>query len=159
MNAVNQNSNQIMLREMINLDVPVLVSLEKEIYPESPWSAAQFREELFGVPRTRKYLVATDQHKIVGYGGIAIAGDVADIHTLTVIPTYRRKGIATQMLHELETWAKAKGINSFMLEMREGNLEAQPLYEKHGYAVISRRDNYYAPGIHALIMRKEPTNG
>jgi ribosomal protein S18 acetylase RimI-like enzyme len=42
-----------------------------------------------------------------------------------------------------------------MLEMREGNLEAQPLYEKYGYQVISRRDNYYAPGIHALIMRKE----
>jgi ribosomal protein S18 acetylase RimI-like enzyme len=42
-----------------------------------------------------------------------------------------------------------------MLEMREGNAEAQPLYEKHGYSVVSRRDNYYAPGIHALIMRKE----
>lgn len=151
--------DQIKFREMINLDVPVLVALEKEIYPESPWSAAQFREELFGVPRTRKYLVATDNNQIIGYGGVAIAGEVADIHTLTVIPAYRRRGIATQMLHELESWAKEKEINSFMLEMREGNLEAQPLYEKQGYAVISRRDNYYAPGIHALIMRKELANG
>jgi ribosomal protein S18 acetylase RimI-like enzyme len=39
--------------------------------------------------------------------------------------------------------------------MREGNSEAQPLYEKHGYEVISKRDNYYSRGIHALIMRKE----
>jgi ribosomal protein S18 acetylase RimI-like enzyme len=45
-----------------------------------------------------------------------------------------------------------------MLEMREGNTEAQPLYEKHGYSVISRRDNYYALSIHALIMRKEVAN-
>ena len=145
----------ITYREMISLDIPVLVGLEKEIYPESPWSAAQFREELSGVPKTRKYLVALDNQEIVGYGGVALAGDVADIHTLTVIPSFRRKGIATQILQELESWAISKGIKDFMLEMREGNLEAQPLYEKYGYQVISRRDNYYAPGIHALIMRKE----
>jgi ribosomal-protein-alanine N-acetyltransferase len=99
--------------------------------------------------------VALENQEIVGYGGVAIAGDVADIHTLTVIPSYRRKGIATQILAELEGWALSKGFKDFMLEMREGNLEAQPLYEKYGYQVISRRDNYYAPGIHALIMRKE----
>lgn len=145
----------ITYREMIALDIPVLAGLEKEIYPESPWSAAQFREELSGVPKTRKYLVALENQEIVGYGGAALAGDVADIHTLTVIPSYRRKGIATRILKELESWAISKGIKDFMLEMREGNLEAQPLYEKYGYQVISRRDNYYAPEVHALIMRKE----
>ncbi|MEN9305106.1 MAG: hypothetical protein RLY76_374 [Actinomycetota bacterium] len=145
----------ISYREMIALDVPVLVGIEKDIYPESPWSAAQFREELFGVPKTRKYLVALSENEIVGYGGIALAGDVADIHTLTVLPEFRRKRIASHMLKELEAWAQEKGVANFMLEMREGNTEAQPLYEKYGYSVISRRDNYYAPGIHALIMRKE----
>lgn len=145
----------ISYREMIALDVPVLVGIEKDIYPESPWSAAQFREELFGVPKTRKYIVALDDNEIIGYAGIALAGDVADIHTLTVLPAFRRRGIASHMLKELEAWATHKGIANFMLEMREGNAEAQPLYEKYGYQVISRRDNYYAPGIHALIMRKE----
>lgn len=145
----------ITYREMIALDIPVLVGMEKEIYPESPWSAAQFREELAGVPKTRKYVVATQDNEIIGYGGAAIAGDVVDIHTLTVALKFRRQGIATQMLQQLENWATSKGISTFMLEMREGNLEAQPLYEKYGYSVISRRDNYYSPGIHALIMRKE----
>ena len=54
-------------REMIALDIPVLVGMEKEIYPESPWSAAQFREELAGVPKTRKYVVATLDNQIIGY--------------------------------------------------------------------------------------------
>ena len=147
----------ITYRDMIALDIPVLVGLEKEIFPESPWSAAQFREELSGVPRSRKYVVAIDENHIVGYGGIALAGDVADIHTLTVIPSHRKQGIASHMLHELEEWGIAKGVTAFMLEMREGNQEAQPLYEKHGYSVVSRRDNYYSSGIHALIMRKEVT--
>ena len=145
----------ITYREMIALDIPVLVGMEKEIYPESPWSAAQFREELAGIPRSRKYVVAIDENEIVGYGGIALAGDVADIHTLTVTPKFRRQGIATELLQQLEEWASAQGITTFMLEMREGNSEAQPLYEKHGYEVISKRDNYYSRGIHALIMRKE----
>lgn len=148
----------ITYREVIPLDVPVLVGIEKQIYPESPWNAAQFKEELAGVPNTRKYLVALSDNQIVGYGGIALAGDVADIHTLTVIPDQRRKGIATHILNELEVWAREKGVFNFMLEMREGNNEAQPLYEKHGYQIISRRDNYYAPGIHALIMRKSEVN-
>lgn len=145
----------ISYRDMIALDIPVLVGLEKSIFPESPWSAAQFREELSGVPRTRKYLVALDENELIGYSGIAIAGDVADIHTLSIVPTHRNRGIASEMLRQLESWAMEKGIHAFMLEMREGNAEAQPLYEKHGYSIVSRRDNYYAPGIHALIMRKE----
>ena len=147
----------ITYRDMIALDIPVLVGLEKSIFPESPWSAAQFREELSGVPRTRKYLVALDENELIGYSGIAIAGDVADIHTLSIVPTHRNRGIASEMLRQLESWAMEKGIHAFMLEMREGNAEAQPLYEKHGYSIVSRRDNYYAPGIHALIMRKEMT--
>lgn len=142
-------------REMIALDIPLLVGMEKEIYPESPWSAAQFREELSGVPRTRKYIVATEAQEIVGYAGIALAGDVADIHTLTVIPSHRRRGIASELLTQLEQWGAEKKITAFMLEMREGNTQAQPLYEERGYSVISRRDDYYAPGIHALIMRKK----
>lgn len=145
----------ITYREMIAMDIPVLVGLEKSIFPESPWSAAQFREELAGVPRTRKYIVAVDANELVGYGGIALAGDVADIHTLTVVPSHRKRGIATEMLRQLEAWGVDKEVSAFMLEMREGNSEAQPLYEKHGYSIVSRRDNYYAPGIHALIMRKE----
>ena len=145
----------ISYREMASLDIPVLVGMEKSIYPESPWSAAQFREELSGIPRTRKYIIAQNGTDIVGYAGIAIAGDVADIHTLTVVPEFRRRGIASEMLRNLEQWALEKKVVAVMLEMREGNVEAQPLYEKYGYRVISRRDNYYAPKIHALIMRKE----
>ena len=145
----------ISYREMIALDIPVLVGMEKSIFPESPWSAAQFREELAGVPKTRRYIVANDGATIVGYAGIALAGEVADIHTLTVIPEFRRQGIATSMLSDLEAWAESKGVEAVMLEMREGNNEAQPLYEKAGYHAISRRDNYYAKGIHAVIMRME----
>jgi ribosomal-protein-alanine N-acetyltransferase len=142
-------------RQMITLDIPLLVSMEREIYPESPWSANQFKEELSGMPKTREYLVALDGLEIVGYGGVALLGDVADIHTLTIKESYRRLGIASSMLEKLESWAIQRGAKALMLEMREGNEAAMSLYQKAGYQLISRRDNYYAKGIHALIMRKE----
>jgi len=142
-------------RQMITLDIPLLVSMEREIYPESPWSANQFKEELSGMPKTREYLVALDGLEIVGYGGVALLGDVADIHTLTIKESYRRLGIASSMLEKLESWAIQRGAEALMLEMREGNQAAMSLYQKAGYQLISRRDNYYAKGIHALIMRKE----
>jgi ribosomal-protein-alanine N-acetyltransferase len=145
----------ISYRAMSTFDIPALVGIEKEVFPESPWSAAQFREELSGVPKSRKYLVALENGKIVGYAGIALAGDVADIHNIAVIPSHRKEGIASHLLDELEAWALEKGVVGLMLEIREGNTEAQPLYEKRGYKIISRRDNYYATGVHALIMRKE----
>lgn len=142
-------------RQMISLDIPLLVSMEREIYPESPWSANQFKEELAGMPKTREYLVALDELEIIGYGGVALLGDVADIHTLTIKESYRRLGIASSILEKLEFWATHRGAEALMLEMREGNQAAMSLYQKAGYQLISRRDNYYAKGIHALIMRKE----
>ncbi|MFM9141941.1 MAG: ribosomal protein S18-alanine N-acetyltransferase, partial [Actinomycetota bacterium] len=148
-------ARQIEIREMAIVDVPVLVGLDREIFPESPWSAAQFKEELAGVPRTHRYLVATESGRIVGYSGVAIVGDVADIHTVAVIPSHRKAGLASQMLEQLEKWAIAKGVAALMLEMREGNIDAQQLYEKRGYRTISKRKDYYRPGMDALIMRKE----
>jgi ribosomal-protein-alanine N-acetyltransferase len=148
----------IEIRDMALIDVPSLVGLEKKLFPESPWSAFQFKEELAGVPKTHKYLVATTNGEIIGYSGIALAGDVADIHTIAVLPEFRNQGIASLMLDQLEAWAATKEVSGLMLEMREGNIEAQPLYEKRGYSVISRRDNYYGKGIHALIMRRELVN-
>lgn len=142
-------------RELIALDIPALLPLERAIFPESPWSAAQFREELAGVPKTRHYLVAHEGGAIIGYGGIALAGEVADVHTIAVIPQYRKRGIATELLDRLESWAIAKGVTALMLEMREGNVEAQPLYESRGYRILSRRPDYYGPGIHALVMRRD----
>jgi tRNA threonylcarbamoyl adenosine modification protein YeaZ/ribosomal-protein-alanine acetyltransferase len=146
---------KIEIREMALVDVPALVGIDREIFPESPWSAAQFKEELAGVPRTHRYLVATESGRIVGYSGVAIVGEVADIHTLAVIPSHRNAGLASQMLDQLEKWAIEKGVAALMLEMREGNNQAQQLYEKRGYRAISKRKDYYRPGIDALIMRKE----
>ena len=148
----------ITYRLMQAIDLPVVTSMEKAIYPKDAWSNAQFKEELAGVPKNRLYVVAlNNESEIVGYAGVfsPAQGIDADIHTLTVAPEQRRKGIGRAMLEQLIIWAVQREAPAIFLEVREGNDEASPLYESAGFEAISRRDNYYASGVHAVVMKKE----
>lgn len=148
----------ISYREMTPFDIPVASSMERAIYLKDAWSTAQFKEELSGVPRNRYYIVALNESgAIVGYAGIFTPdeGIDADIHTLTVAPEYRRQGIGRGMLDELITWALSRNCPAVFLEVRELNDQAHPLYLSAGFAPISRRNNYYGSGLHAVIMKKD----
>jgi len=72
-----------------------------------------------------------------------------------VVEQHRRKGIGRELLKRLIDWARVKKAEAIMLEMRLGNDAAQPLYEQYGFSEVSRRENYYGPGLTAVVMRKE----
>ena len=145
-----------MIRQMSSLDLPVVISLEREIFQKEAWSVSQFKEELAGVPLSRFYVVAENEGEIIGYGGIAQGAPnfEADIHTIAVAEKFRKKGIGRQIMASLEDWAIKRGAKEIFLEMRTSNLEAKPLYESMNYQVISTRKNYYGSGIDAYVMRK-----
>lgn len=148
----------ITYREMIALDLPVIVSMEREVYRTDAWTMGQFKEELAAVPRNRYYIVAQNEtNDIVGYAG-AFSPDLgldADVLTLTVVPKYRRQGIGRALLDQLITWAKMRKAPAIFLEVREGNVEASPLYKSAGFEPISMRSNYYSLGVNAVIMKKD----
>jgi ribosomal-protein-alanine N-acetyltransferase len=52
-------------------------------------------------------------------------------------------------------WSRNQKVDAVMLEMRVGNHEAEPLYLASGFRKISIRFDYYAPGVDAIVMRKE----
>lgn len=145
----------VKFREFTQLDLAPAVAMEKEIYGKAGWSAAQFKEEFAQVPRNAYYLAAESDGKLIGYAGIFYVDDVADIHTITVSTEHRRKGIGRELLKRMIDWARVKKASAIMLEMRVGNEEAQPLYLQNGFTEINRRENYYGPGLTAIIMRKE----
>jgi ribosomal-protein-alanine N-acetyltransferase len=148
----------ITYREMMALDLPVIVAMEREVYRTDAWTMGQFKEEFAAIPRNRYYLVAqNEKNEIVGYAG-AFSPDLgldADVLTLTVAPEYRRQGIGRALLDQLITWAKMRNAQAIFLEVREGNVEASPLYEAAGFEPISMRSNYYALGVNAVIMKKD----
>ena len=136
-------------------DLPVFVSLDKELFPYSPWSASQYKEE-FSSP-TRHFVVAVDEaQNIIGYAGVFAPGDAeADVLTVGVIPSQRGKGIARQLMALITDWAKQQGSIAMMLEVKVDNTEAIGLYESLGYSKLNIRKDYFGAGLDALVMRLE----
>lgn len=147
----------ITYRQPIALDIPVLATYEKELFPYSPWSPSQFKEEFAGIPTTRFMSVAEDGDTIVGYCGVFVPapGIEADILTVAVLPAYRRQGIAREFMRQIEAYAVEREASAMMLEVELSNESAIKLYESLGYIKISVRMDYYGPGKDAHVMRKE----
>ena len=96
----------ITYRQANAFDLAVFASLDKELFPYSPWSASQYKEE-FSSP-TRHFFVAIDaEQNIIGYAGVFAPGEAeADVLTVGVIPTHRGKGIAKALMAMITNWAK-----------------------------------------------------
>lgn len=64
---------------------------------------------------------------------------------LSVLPLYKRQGLATEMFNFLERQAKNKGFNIVKLEVAKNNFPALKLYNNLGYIILtdSERGNYY----------------
>jgi ribosomal-protein-alanine N-acetyltransferase len=145
----------ITYREANAFDLPVFVSLDRELFPYSPWSASQYKEE-FSSP-TRHFVVAVDQEQtIIGYAGVFAPGAAeADILTVGVVPEHRGRGIAKELMALITDWANAQGSTAMMLEVKTDNLEALGLYESLGYSRLNIRKDYFGAGLDAQVMRLE----
>jgi ribosomal-protein-alanine N-acetyltransferase len=145
----------ITYRDANSIDIPVLVSLDKELFPYSPWSSGQYREEI-SAP-TRRFIVAVDEGlSVIGYAGVfAPGGAEADILTVGVIAQHRGQGIARQLMAGITKWAIDQGSIAMMLEVKTDNAAAIGLYESLGYLKLNIRKDYFGSGLDALVMRKE----
>ena len=143
----------ISYRTALRADLPTLFAIEAELYPIDAWSLDIFDSEFDGIPDTRYYVVA-ESDDIIGYAGLfsPLAGEVADIQTMTVVKSEQGKGIGKALLKLLVIEALRREAPDVLLEVREDNASAIGLYQSAGFEEISRRKNYYAPGIHAVIM-------
>ena len=135
-------------------DIEVLVELEQQLFADDAWSARTWWSELAGRPQ-RVYFVAQDDDTVVGYAGLSVAGDVADVMTIAVAPAAQGTGVGRLLLDELVAQATAAEVSAVLLEVRSDNDPARKLYEHNGFEQIGVRRRYYQPGdIDALVMRR-----
>ncbi len=79
----------------------------------------------------------------VGCGAIkAFGNDCMEVKRMYVLPEYRGRGIATQMLAALEHWAAELNCNRCVLETGKGQPEAIALYRNRGYQPIPNYGQY-----------------
>ncbi len=142
------------LRELEWTDLEALAALETELFVDDPWSVQTWWAELAGRPR-RHYVVAVDGDEVVGYAGLDLGGDTADLMTIATAPAVRGHGLGRVLLAELVRRAEADGAEALLLEVRADNEPAKRLYDRQGFEVISVRRRYYQPGdVDALVMRR-----
>ena len=138
-------------------DIPTLAALETELFADDAWSEQTWWSELAGRPR-RDYVVvttATDPNRIVGYAGLDVGGEVADLMTIAVAPAAQGSGLGRHLLSLVESLARDGGASYLMLEVRDDNEPAKKLYERAGFETLTVRRRYYQPGdVDALVMRK-----
>jgi ribosomal-protein-alanine N-acetyltransferase len=79
--------------------------------------------------------------------------------TLDVAAEERRKGLAAQMMDEVERRARIVGTRWMELHVYTGNKGAIRFYEEMGYERVGVRLGFYgAPGRDAFVYRKELLN-
>ena len=93
------------------------------------------------------------QNTIVGFAGIKIILDEAELMNIVVNKASRHSGIGTLLLNKLLEICKEKNLDSIFLEVNEKNLNAQKLYKNFGFETISIRKNYYNSD-NGIVMKK-----
>lgn len=141
------------IREWKYQDILRISEMERECFPQEPWSfqtlASSFDSESFCG------LLAEESGEIVGYGGITVAADVADIDNVAVSEPYRGNKIGEKIVKALLTYAKNKGVCKVFLEVRVSNVAAMKLYINCGFRGVYARTRYYSDGEDCLVMVNE----
>ena len=157
MRARQQPVGEVRLREMSRTDMPLILALEEELFPEDAWTPEMFASEFAQPPSRRLYLVAQAGDTLIGYAGMMFTGGPqADVVTLAVAPAHWSRGTGTALLTALIDEAARRGCTEVLLEVRKDNARARRLYLREGFAEIGIRRGYYQPsGVDAIVMRKE----
>lgn len=133
-------------------DLDQVMPIENDCF-SVPWTREGFFTFL-----TRKdsmFLVAEEKGEILGYCGILMVLDEADVTNVAVRKDRRKEGIGGFLMKSLILLAEEQGIVTFHLEVRESNLSARRLYERLGFYTDGLRKGYYTdPDEDAVLMSR-----
>lgn len=138
-------------REWKKSDIAQIAEIEKQCFSD-PWSEQAF-ESSMNTPFFYG-LLFEEGGQVCAYACEMVIFEDAEILNIAVAPSFRRRGLGKELMLALENYAKNKGAERLLLEVREGNLAARGLYEKQGFLAFGVRKNYYKDGENAIVMQK-----
>jgi purine-nucleoside phosphorylase len=130
-----------------------LFQLEQECFP-SPWDI----DEIKGLIRrdlSLYTLAAFNGDEPVGYVS-AVFSEPGVLHIISICssPSFRRTGIAGNLLSCALQWGRHLEANRVVLEVREGNLPAIGFYGTWGFNSVGTINNFYGIGINGVLMER-----
>ena len=109
------------------------------------WDEAAFGA-LLGQPGVFGFVAADDGAEPEGFILVRAAADEAEILTLAVRASARRRGAGRALLQGAIRACREAGIARLFLEVGVGNAAAQALYQNAGFTRTATRVGYYPKG-------------
>jgi ribosomal-protein-alanine N-acetyltransferase len=130
----------LQLRALGPFDFDLAAAVHRACFDEA-WSA-KILAEIVAMPGSFGLIALADGEP----AGLVIAlatGPEAEILSLGVVPSLRRRGIARRLFEAAADRLVAQGVARLYLEVAEDNLAARALYRALGFAEHGRRPGYY----------------
>jgi putative acetyltransferase len=122
----------IALVKLLDTDLAIRDGADHSFY-------AQFNK----IDKIKYVVLAYEDENPLGCGAIkAFDEDAMEVKRMYVAQGNRGKGIASQILTELEKWTQELGYKKCVLETGKKQPEAIALYKKNGYKIIPNYGQY-----------------
>ena len=131
-----------------------VISIEKDFSKnfDDFWPVSILKEDIKS--KNSYYIVAKSNDEIIGFAGIKIILDEANIMNIAVKINMRNKKIGSILLEQLILLSKKHLCKIITLEVNETNKNAISLYEKYEFSRIGLRKKYYNNTYDAILMEK-----
>jgi len=141
--AVSSGQKQdtlVHIRWMIRRDMPEVLDTENESF-EFPWSEEDFIRCL--QQRNCIGMVAERDDCVVGFMIYELHKTQLHILNFSVAPSFRRRGVGSQMIRKLVSKLSEQRRTRIVLEVRETNLAAQVFFRKSDFRAVSVMRDFY----------------
>jgi ribosomal-protein-alanine N-acetyltransferase len=138
----------VILRSATLDDLPAMMAIAQRAPTAAHWTAEQYERML----ESGFVWVAEQESEICGFVCAKVLPGEWEIENIVVAPEFQRQGVADRLLGALISEAQKRAGTTIFLEVRESNLPARHLYEKHGFAQAGRRRSYYRNPVEDAVL-------
>jgi ribosomal-protein-alanine N-acetyltransferase len=129
-------------------DVPALLAIEQQAPGAAHWKSDEYTK----LVNSEIILVAEEAGRLMGFVCAKIVAGEWEIENVAVASEFLRRGVASALIHDLIRRSETRSAAAILLEVRESNLPARRLYEKHGFREVGRRRGYYQTPVEDAIL-------
>jgi ribosomal-protein-alanine N-acetyltransferase len=147
----------VLYRPYIPQDSPTLYAIEEACFQPPHRFSRSYMRQIVRQPRVATWIAERDT-RMLGFAivewGRELENRFAYIQTLEVLPEARGLGIGAELLRRLEDSARNAASHAIWLHVDAKNSAAMRLYQKHGYQLGGREQDYYGHNRPGLVYAK-----
>jgi ribosomal-protein-alanine N-acetyltransferase len=131
---------QVTVDEMTVDDLDAIVRIEQESFTDA-WQRESFEKDI-----QNRWVITIAAHRskrCVGYANCLAVDDYGYLANIAVDKELRSQGVGRMLLDELCTRLRKQLKRRLLLDVRPSNQRAIMVYEKYGFAILTRRQNFY----------------